>query len=372
MDIWFICKTNKDYITINTAKFKLPSGAVITVDRTETIRDRDYHGNIGNMKMVWKNAYLWALDGFNIFGDKDGYGLKLPRFEASEFRKLVAGTIPATVSFELECEADEDYECECLMFDVVCEESAENDNDEIMKSLIVNGMEQMPSYYKDRIKAFSERARKAGFDVLQELILTKTISLIIVKGSLGISSIIFHPATELEGMNIYDCKQGNDESYDDFVERAIDTALHGYSWRNEDVEKLIAYRKGWKERVSIQKANVKTKYEKSDDLQWVRKVNDHEYDLVEVREHIPGSFIVVSGNVDLSIYTDEEFDDEVRGYYKNLAQVKEQYPDNWQQVVCECIFEQIHESELICSGPYDSEDAAEEYALSYIKLQEQS
>ena len=36
MRITFYCKTNRDYCAINVAKFILPNGTTLTVDRTRT------------------------------------------------------------------------------------------------------------------------------------------------------------------------------------------------------------------------------------------------------------------------------------------------------------------------------------------------
>lgn len=109
-------------------------------------------------------------------------------------------------------------------------------------------------------------------------------------------------------------------------------------------------------------------YFKTDGLQWCKKVSDHEFDFVEVRNQLnPEEFNVVVGNVDLADYSEDEQETYVEGYYKSLADVKAQYPDNYAQIIAECIFEQTHEIELICFGPYASEDEAEAEAEKYIE-----
>ncbi len=107
-------------------------------------------------------------------------------------------------------------------------------------------------------------------------------------------------------------------------------------------------------------------YFKTDDLQWCRKVSDHEFDLVEVRERGDDEYIYVAGSIDIDDYLAE---DPVRGYYESVEKVKKDYGDEWAQIVAECIFEQTHEIELICFGPFKSEDAAEKAAEEYIKVQ---
>jgi len=110
-------------------------------------------------------------------------------------------------------------------------------------------------------------------------------------------------------------------------------------------------------------------YFKTDDLQWCKKVSDHEFDFVEVRSQLnPGEFDVVSGNVDLNDYSNEEIEEYISGYYKDTAVLKDSYPDNWAQIIAECIFEQTHEVELTCFGSYASEDEAEAEAVLWTQI----
>lgn len=101
MRITFKCRTNKDYVMINTAKFTLPTGTVLTVDRTTT--HYDIEGEILNM--TWGATYLHAIDGNCIFSDTAYIT------DSSGFEDLVA---QAKVVFELEDDADEDYKVELL------------------------------------------------------------------------------------------------------------------------------------------------------------------------------------------------------------------------------------------------------------------
>ena len=62
-------------------------------------------------------------------------------------------------------------------------------------------------------------------------------------------------------------------------------------------------------------------YVKTDDLQWCKKVSDHEFDLVEVRltQHEPDKFIVVTGSVDINdALSDEQIGDPTMGYYDSI------------------------------------------------------
>lgn len=44
--------------------------------------------------------------------------------------------------------------------------------------------------------------------------------------------------------------------------------------------------------------------------------------------------------VNLSDYTEQEIEDHISGYYKDLDEVKDIYEDEWMFIVAECIFEQ--------------------------------
>ena len=105
MKISFKCKTNKDYCAINTAKFVLPNGTTLTIDRTRT-EWSIVNQNTGELIMTWFCCYLWAINDNNIFTD-EVYNL-----EADNFADLVAD---ARVIFELEEDIeDEDYEVDVL------------------------------------------------------------------------------------------------------------------------------------------------------------------------------------------------------------------------------------------------------------------
>lgn len=79
------------------------------------------------------------------------------------------------------------------------------------------------------------------------------------------------------------------------------------------------------------------------------------------------TFDVVAGSVDISDYSEDEQEAYVEGYYKSLADVKTQYPNDYAQIIAECIFEQTYTTDLTCLGPYDSEDEAKVEAEKYIK-----
>ena len=96
MRITFKCRTNKDYVAVNTAKFILPTGSTITVDRDST----EWDVQDGDLTMVWRQCYIWAIDGNNIFTD----GAYIT--DGANFEDLVAD---AKIVLELEDDTDEDY-----------------------------------------------------------------------------------------------------------------------------------------------------------------------------------------------------------------------------------------------------------------------
>ena len=101
MRITFKCKTNKDYVAINVAKFILPTGSTLTVDRDDTEWDID--GD--QLTMVWRHCYLWAIDNNNIFTE----GAYIT--DGANFEDLVAD---ARILLLVEEDADEDYEVDVL------------------------------------------------------------------------------------------------------------------------------------------------------------------------------------------------------------------------------------------------------------------
>ena len=97
MDVTFKCKTNKNYVAINTLSIKLPNGSILQLDRDTT--EYDLEGQ--DLSMTWRNCYLWSLDDCNIFGE-EGYYVK----NVEEFRELInrSGS-----QFILEEDTDKDY-----------------------------------------------------------------------------------------------------------------------------------------------------------------------------------------------------------------------------------------------------------------------
>ena len=102
---------------------------------------------------------------------------------------------------------------------------------------------------------------------------------------------------------------------------------------------------------------------RSDDLQIVRHIASDKFELAEVQNDTPNTFVVVRGEIDLADYTDEEVLDYITGYgYKSIANVEEQYGSAARQVIAECVFEclQLCDYEFVTS-PFSTESEAEAY-----------
>ena len=94
MRIEFTGKTNRDYCMVNTAIFKLSDGREVTVDRDNTrymIKDVE-------LEMLWIDCYIWS-------DDEADYKIDANLFNGAEF-----------IGFELEDDADADYEISCVKY----------------------------------------------------------------------------------------------------------------------------------------------------------------------------------------------------------------------------------------------------------------
>ena len=102
MNIQFKCKTNKDYVAINSLNVRLESGLTIIIDRKRTEYELTTDGNLD---MTWKGCYLWGVNEYFVFDQGDAV------FDddcQDSLVKLLAGS---KVWFNYESEADEDYFC---------------------------------------------------------------------------------------------------------------------------------------------------------------------------------------------------------------------------------------------------------------------
>ena len=107
-------------------------------------------------------------------------------------------------------------------------------------NLNVECVGKMPGYLENRIKKYNDRLEKAGTEVLDTIILTRGITLSILKhNDNDISSWVFYPLISCEELLL---RMEPLEQYDDFVERSIDKALKDHDWHNKDVKLLIEAR----------------------------------------------------------------------------------------------------------------------------------
>ncbi len=102
MNIQFKCKTNKDYVAINSLNVRLESGLTIIIDRKRT----DYELNDGKLDMTWKGCYLWGVNEYFVFDQGDAV------FDDGCQDSLVKLLDGSKVWFNYESEADEDYFCD--------------------------------------------------------------------------------------------------------------------------------------------------------------------------------------------------------------------------------------------------------------------
>lgn len=111
MTINFNCKTNKDYVSINTLKVQFYPNLILTIDRTSS---RNTPVNDGKVNIAWDDIYLWLFNDASIFGE-NGYHPADDPYTIREFTKLLE---TAKLYFEPEDEAEEDYKIKILDYSV--------------------------------------------------------------------------------------------------------------------------------------------------------------------------------------------------------------------------------------------------------------
>ena len=97
MCIDFVCKTNKDYVMINVAKFQYPDGREVIIERglTKYVLSTD-----GTLNMSWHECYFW-----------DGNSAK--PLERDDYEELNTAKL---VELEVEEDADADYRVDIVSF----------------------------------------------------------------------------------------------------------------------------------------------------------------------------------------------------------------------------------------------------------------
>lgn len=104
----------------------------------------------------------------------------------------------------------------------------------------------------------------------------------------------------------------------------------------------------------------------TDDDQWVKKICDKSFELVEIREW-PEGYVVATGEIDLNDYSKEDIVSCINGYgYDSIEVAEEQYRDAANQVIAECLFEQTASVELNLMSA-DTFEEAEAKAKEYMR-----
>ena len=76
---------------------------------------------------------------------------------------------------------------------------------------------------------------------------------------------------------------------------------------------------------------------KTDDLQWVKRVGEDEFEVVGITLY--ENYTLYELDVNLSDYSEEDMEKELKGYHDSLEEVKKDYPNSWKQIVAEAIAE---------------------------------
>lgn len=103
MDIYITGKTNKDYLAIDSAEFKLPSGTILTIRRAVT----EYSiSENGDLEMKWEDCYILAVDGYYIFETPDYGEVEFSDVAAMEFSKIPFANVEAVLDDDEAADAD--------------------------------------------------------------------------------------------------------------------------------------------------------------------------------------------------------------------------------------------------------------------------
>ena len=81
-------------------------------------------------------------------------------------------------------------------------------------------------------------------------------------------------------------------------------------------------------------------WEQTDDLQFVKRIDEDNFKIIETTSYPDGSYSYGVINIDIAEYSEEDLDYEARGYYGSLKEAKELYGSDWKIVMAEVIAEQ--------------------------------
>jgi hypothetical protein len=84
----------------------------------------------------------------------------------------------------------------------------------------------------------------------------------------------------------------------------------------------------------------------TDELQWVMRISEDTFQVIEVTILADQHCLVTDMEVDLSLFTDDDLEKQVSGYYDNLSHLKEVCGADWKQIVAEIVAEQNTEDRI--------------------------
>lgn len=114
-----------------------------------------------------------------------------------------------------------------------------------------------------------------------------------------------------------------------------------------------------------------------DSLQHLRRNDDGTYDCIEMvwldicegdEGYSDKEYVVKTALIDLKDYTEEEMEIAISGYYPDstLSELKEEWGDSLDQLIVECIFEEMTEGSASVHGMFTKEEA-ENFIKKYIE-----
>jgi len=105
-----------------------------------------------------------------------------------------------------------------------------------------------------------------------------------------------------------------------------------------------------------------------DSCQYGKKISDTEYSYIQCEEY-PNSVVVRESTIELGDYAQDDMESSVSRYYDSIEEMKVQYPDCYNQIIAECIFEQEQVLESGGAWEFDTVEGAESFIREWISIQ---
>lgn len=107
-----------------------------------------------------------------------------------------------------------------------------------------------------------------------------------------------------------------------------------------------------------------SKFIKTDDFQWVQKIDENTFRLIQVTECL-GTYDISEGVVPVDTLDQDEIREALHPFgYRDMEQVREEYGKAANQILAECVFE----SEASPFLTFQTEREAMDYVNRYIEL----